>query len=40
LEVEGEIPPLLNAVLIHFVTYGSIFSIAGGLAFLPLHFKQ
>ncbi len=32
--------PTLNAALIHFVTYGSIFSIAGGLAFLPFHFKK
>ncbi len=32
--------PALNAALIHFVTYGSIFSIAGGLAFLPFHFKK
>ncbi len=32
--------PSLNAALIHFVTYGSIFSIAGGLAFLPFHFKK
>ncbi len=32
--------PTLNAVLIHFVTYGSIFSIAGGLAFLPFHFRK
>ncbi len=32
--------PALDALLIHFVTYGSIFSIAGGLAFLPFHFKK
>ncbi len=32
--------PLMNAAMIHFVTYGSIFSIAGGLAFLPFHFKK